>query len=298
MPDSPPQPEAAPDAPRLPPSRGGREASWVRVRIFEKGSDRPKLAINLLRYVCMAAGQEATRLADRAREWTARDRNSGLLLRGPGEYLGVRQSGAPLLRFADIERDAALIEQAEVRGPITLLMHDWGGMIGMTYALKYPGRLRSLVLCDTSSRLGPEVQPIWDDRIKTASEKGMEPLVEPTSIMSAASASDRAGRTRAEHLHRHLSARLSAARDEDAFVVAILDNLPPAPEHQAAIIAANRSLLATLVATNLLGQNSPTIAATEAQYMQMWAQDAAAMYAYAGSSATGSSAGASVASSG
>jgi hypothetical protein len=27
--------------------RGGREASWVRVRIFEKGSDRPKLAINL-----------------------------------------------------------------------------------------------------------------------------------------------------------------------------------------------------------------------------------------------------------
>lgn len=55
-----------------------------------------------------------------------------------------------------------------------------GGMIGMTYALKYPGRLRSLVLCDTSSRLGPEVQPVWDERIKTATQKGMEPLVEPT----------------------------------------------------------------------------------------------------------------------
>jgi 3-oxoadipate enol-lactonase len=55
-----------------------------------------------------------------------------------------------------------------------------GGMIGMTYALKYPGRLRSLALCDTSSRLGPEVQPVWDERIKTATEKGMEPLVEPT----------------------------------------------------------------------------------------------------------------------
>ena len=36
------------------------------------------------------------------------------------------------------------------------------------------------MLCDTSSRLGPEVQPIWDERIKTATEKGMEPLVEPT----------------------------------------------------------------------------------------------------------------------
>ena len=35
-----------------------------------------------------------------------------LLLRGPGEYLGARQSGAPLLRFADLERDADLIEAA------------------------------------------------------------------------------------------------------------------------------------------------------------------------------------------
>jgi ATP-dependent DNA helicase RecG len=35
-----------------------------------------------------------------------------LLLRGPGEYLGVRQSGAPLLRFADIERDVDLLEAA------------------------------------------------------------------------------------------------------------------------------------------------------------------------------------------
>ncbi len=35
-----------------------------------------------------------------------------LLLRGPGEYLGSRQSGAPLLRFADLERDTDLIEAA------------------------------------------------------------------------------------------------------------------------------------------------------------------------------------------
>jgi ATP-dependent DNA helicase RecG len=35
-----------------------------------------------------------------------------LLLRGPGEYLGARQSGAPLLRFADLERDVDLIEAA------------------------------------------------------------------------------------------------------------------------------------------------------------------------------------------
>jgi PPE-repeat protein len=52
------------------------------------------------------------------------------------------------------------------------------------------------------------------------------------------------------------------------------------------LVAANRAQLAALVATNLLGQNTPAIAATEAHYGQMWAQDAAAMYGYAGSSAS------------
>ncbi len=52
------------------------------------------------------------------------------------------------------------------------------------------------------------------------------------------------------------------------------------------VIAANRTQLASLVATNVLGQNAPAIAATEAHYGQMWAQDAAAMYGYAAQSAT------------
>jgi PPE-repeat protein len=44
-----------------------------------------------------------------------------------------------------------------------------------------------------------------------------------------------------------------------------------------------------LVATNVIGQNTPAIAANEAMYGEMWAQDAAAMYGYAGSSAAASS---------
>lgn len=70
-------------------------------------------------------------------------------------------------------------------------------------------------------------------------------------------------------------AEAAAAAYEAAFAATVP---PPA-------IAANRAQLATLVATNVLGQNTPAIAATEAQYGEMWAQDAATMYGYAGSSA-------------
>ncbi|GAB3019088.1 PPE family protein [Mycobacterium bourgelatii] len=50
-------------------------------------------------------------------------------------------------------------------------------------------------------------------------------------------------------------------------------------------IAINRSELASLVATNLFGQNTAAIAALEAQYGEMWAQDTSAMLTYTGSSA-------------
>jgi PPE-repeat protein len=53
-------------------------------------------------------------------------------------------------------------------------------------------------------------------------------------------------------------------------------------------IAANRAQLAVLVATNILGQNTPAIAANEAMYAEFWAQDAAAMYGYATAAATAS----------
>jgi 3-oxoadipate enol-lactonase len=55
-----------------------------------------------------------------------------------------------------------------------------GGMIGQTLALRAPALFRSLVLCDTSSRVPPEARPTWVERIRTAETQGMEPLVEPT----------------------------------------------------------------------------------------------------------------------
>jgi PPE-repeat protein len=71
-------------------------------------------------------------------------------------------------------------------------------------------------------------------------------------------------------------ASAAATAYETAFALTV-----PPPQ-----IAANRAQLAQLVATNVIGQNTPAIAATEALYGEMWAQDAAAMYGYAGSSAT------------
>jgi PPE-repeat protein len=81
----------------------------------------------------------------------------------------------------------------------------------------------------------------------------------------------------AEHAATQASA--SAAAFQTAYAMTV-----PPP-----LIAENRAQLAALVATNILGQNTPAIAATEAQYGEMWAQDAAAMYGYAGSSARAAS---------
>lgn len=69
-------------------------------------------------------------------------------------------------------------------------------------------------------------------------------------------------------------ARTAAAAFEAAFAMTV-----PPP-----LIAANRSQVLSLIATNILGHNSPLIEALQADYAEMWAQDAAAMYGYAGAS--------------
>jgi PPE-repeat protein len=73
-----------------------------------------------------------------------------------------------------------------------------------------------------------------------------------------------------------------AAAAAGAYETAFAMTVPPP------MIAANRAQLMSLVATNFLGQNTPAILATEAHYAEMWAQDAAAMYGYAGASAAAS----------
>ncbi len=71
-------------------------------------------------------------------------------------------------------------------------------------------------------------------------------------------------------------AQAAAAAYEQAFAATVA---PP-------LVAANRAETAAAVQANVFGQYTPLIAQLEAQYGQMWAQDAAAMYGYAGQSAS------------
>jgi PPE-repeat protein len=73
-------------------------------------------------------------------------------------------------------------------------------------------------------------------------------------------------------------AQAAVAAYEQAFAATVA---PP-------LVAANRAETAAAVQANVFGQYTPLIAQLEAQYGQMWAQDAAAMYGYAGQSASAS----------
>ena len=86
---------------------------------------------------------------------------------GPYSLEQLSEDAAALLRVLGIERTHF----------IGLSM---GGMIGQLLALNHPEMLRTLILCDTSSRVPSEARPMWDERIRTAEQQGMEPHVEPT----------------------------------------------------------------------------------------------------------------------
>jgi PPE-repeat protein len=106
----------------------------------------------------------------------------------------------------------------------------------------------------------------WTGPGSAAAATAAQPIV--SWLTTSAAALEQAG----------TQAMASAAAYEAAFSATV-----PPP-----VIAANRSLLATLVATNFLGINTPAIMATEAQYAEMWVQDAIMMATYQGASTAAS----------
>ncbi|WP_425439323.1 alpha/beta fold hydrolase [Pseudoalteromonas denitrificans] len=59
-------------------------------------------------------------------------------------------------RIDDLE---TLLEHLNVKENITLVVHDWGGMIGMGYAARYPERIKRLVILNTGAFHLPKAKP-------------------------------------------------------------------------------------------------------------------------------------------
>ena len=154
------------------------------------------------------------------------------------------------------EINSALMYSGPAPGPMLTAAASWAGLSAElhTVASAYHGVIAALT---DGSWLGPA----------SASMAGTS-AAQVEWLVSAAGQAD------------HAAAQAVAA--VSAYEAAFMATVPP-PE-----IAANRALLVALVATNLLGQNTAAIVATEAQYAEMWAQDAAAMYGYAGASSSAS----------
>lgn len=107
------------------------------------------------------------------------------------------------------------------------------------------------------------------------------PWTGPSSLAMVAAATPYVAWLQQTATQAHQAASV-ATEAASAYQTAFAATVPPP------LIAANRTYLAQLLATNVFGQNTSEIAATEAQYSEFWAQDAAAMDTYFASSATAS----------
>jgi len=59
-------------------------------------------------------------------------------------------------RVADLER---LLDSLDLQEKVTLVVHDWGGMIGMTWAVRHPERIARLVILNTAAFPLPKAKP-------------------------------------------------------------------------------------------------------------------------------------------
>lgn len=99
------------------------------------------------------------------------------------------------------------------------------------------------------------------------------PWTGPASMSMAAAASPYVGWLSTVASQAQLAA-IQARAAATAFEAALAATVHPTA------VTANRVSLASLIAANVLGQNTPAIAATEFDYLEMWAQDVAAMVGY------------------
>jgi 3-oxoadipate enol-lactonase len=116
---------------------------------------------------CQAVWEaQADALSDRFRVIRPDLRGHGLSGVTPGPYSAARLADDMLAAL-----DALGVGAAHVAGL------SIGGLVAQAIAARAPGRVRSLILCDTAMIFPPE--SLWRDRAALARARGMEPLVEP-----------------------------------------------------------------------------------------------------------------------
>lgn len=156
----------------------------------------------------------------------------------------------PTFTWLPPEINSALMYSGAGSGPLFTAAAAWNGL--------------ATELSDAASSFNSVVTGLADGAWRGPASMAMAAAAAPyVSWLNAAAAQAEA-------------AGAQAAAAATGFETAKAATVPPAA------VTANRAQLATLVATNFLGQNTPAIFATEFEYMEMWAQDVAAMFGYHG----------------
>jgi pimeloyl-ACP methyl ester carboxylesterase len=95
-------------------------------------------------------------------------------------------------RVDDLE---ALLDHLQINRDITLVLHDWGGMIGMTYAARHPDRISKLVVMNTAAFHMPKTKSfpwaLWvcrDKPLGTWMVRGLNAFARGTALIGCTKA--------------------------------------------------------------------------------------------------------------
>lgn len=96
------------------------------------------------------------------------------------DHRGHGSSDAPdaLYSMADLADDAARLLRELDTGPVVWVGLSMGGMVGQELALRHPALVRALVLANTTSGYPEAAQAVWEQRIATVREQGIEAIAD------------------------------------------------------------------------------------------------------------------------
>jgi 3-oxoadipate enol-lactonase len=96
------------------------------------------------------------------------------------DHRGHGSSDAPAgpYTMADLADDAARLLRELDTGPVVWVGLSMGGMVGQELALRHPALVRALVLANTTSGYPAPARAVWEQRIATVGEQGIEAVAD------------------------------------------------------------------------------------------------------------------------